>query len=395
MRFTCALSTASDLEHACREAAERARERHGTEPVDLAVVFAAASYPGKLDPVPVLLHELLSPRCLVGCSGGGIIGEGRELEAKPAVSVTLATMEGVGIHPIHVTDGDLPDADSPPSAWTGLMGLPPEGAAGFLVLPEPFTFAADRLLAGLDYAYPTTPKVGGIASGSRHPGGHSLFLNRACHQSGAVLLGLSGNLVLETVVAQGCKPIGKVGQITRAERNLLIAVNGKPAVQFLQEQLENLEEQDVDLARQAIFVGIAMNPFAVDEPGPGDFLIRNVMGVDLERGVLSVAENLSVGRAVQLHLRDKHASDQDLRAMLSQRSSGARPCGGLLFSCLGRGEHLYGEADHDSRVFAEEIGPTALGGFFCNGEIGPVGDTTYLHGYTSSFALFHPGERVR
>ncbi len=123
MRFTCALSTESDLEQACLQAGEHARERHGDLPVDLAAVFAAASYPERMDPVPVLLHELLSPRCLVGCSGGGIIGDGREVEANRAVSVTLATMEGVGLHPIHVGDGDLPDADSAPSAWTAVSAL--------------------------------------------------------------------------------------------------------------------------------------------------------------------------------------------------------------------------------------------------------------------------------
>ena len=78
--------------------------------------------------------------------------------------------------------------------------------------------------------------------------------------------------------------------------------------------------------------------------------------------------------------------------MLRNRARPAKPRGALLFSCLGRGAHLYGEPDHDSRAFAQEVGEVALGGFFCNGEIGPVGDTTYLHGYTSSFGLFHEEE---
>ena len=136
----------------------------------------------------------------------------------------LATMEGVELYPMHLADGDLPDEDAAPSSWTSMTGLAPDTAAGFLVLPEPFTFAADRLVSGLDYAYPGVPKVGGLASGARQPGGHSLFLNRACHHSGAILLGLSGNVVLETVVAQGCKPFGKVGHITGAEAQYITNV---------------------------------------------------------------------------------------------------------------------------------------------------------------------------
>lgn len=391
MRFTSALSTAPELEQACQQAADEARKLHGKSAVDLCVTFVSAEYPG-VERVPVVLHEILDPRCLFGCSGGGVIGAGREVEGARAVSVTLAAMEDVQLHPVYLADGDLPDPDAAPSAWIELLGLRPESAAGFLVLPEPFTFAADRLLSGLDYAYPGTPMVGGIASGSRQPGGHSLFLNRACHHSGAAVLGLSGNVFLETVVAQGCKPIGVVGQITKAEHNYLIAVDGKPAVQFLQEQLATLDHRDARLAREAIFVGLAMNPFSTNQPGPGDYLIRNVLGIDPQEGILSVGEILSVGRSVQIHLRDGDASDQDLRAMLRNRARPAKPRGALLFSCLGRGAHLYGEPDHDSRAFAQEVGEVALGGFFCNGEIGPVGDTTYLHGYTSSFGLFHEEE---
>ena len=96
------------------------------------------------------------------------------------------------------------------------------------------------------------------------------------------------------------------------------------------------------------------------------------------------------GQIVQFHLRDAQTSSDDILAMLSRfrDSYDIQPRGALLFSCLGRGSYLYGEPNHDVGVFRKIVGDIPLGGFFCNGEIGPVGGTTYLHGYTSAFGIF-------
>ena len=300
-------------------------------------------------------------------------------------------MPGVDVRARHLEEGDLPSEDAAPSSWVEELGAQPEDTSGFVVLPEPFTFPADRLLTGLDYAYPHAPKVGGLVSGARQPDHHALFLDRHTHHSGALVVGLGGAVTVDTRVAQGCKPFGRVGRITAADGYDLSTIDGKPAGAFLQEQLRNLDGHDLELAKTTpLFLGIAMDPFALDAPQPGDFLIRNVLDYDPESGRLKIGEHLSVGRAVQFHLRDHETSSNDLREVLTRTSPGTRarkPAGALLFSCLGRGKHLYGEEGHDSRVFTETIGDVPLGGFFCNGEIGPVLGTTHLHGFTSAFAL--------
>src|SRR5262249_49623864 len=92
-------------------------------------------------------------------------------------------------------------------------------------------------------------------------------------------------------------------------------------------------------------------------------------------------------------LRDKETSADDLNQVLNtylSRAGHDHVTGALLFSCLGRGEYLYGKASHDTLSFQKKLGTIPIAGFFCNGEIGPVGGTTYLHGYTSCFALFRP-----
>ena len=132
--------------------------------------------------------------------------------------------------------------------------------------------------------------------------------------------------------------------------------------------------------------------------GRGDFLIRNLAGAEERSGALAVGASLHEGQVVQFHLRDAQTSAEDLDARLARyRASqlgGAAPAGALIFSCLGRGAHLYGVPDHDSDAFRRHIGAVPLGGFFCNGEIGPVERRTFLHGYTSAFGLFRPRPRA-
>jgi small ligand-binding sensory domain FIST len=256
------------------------------------------------------------------------------------------------------------------------------------VLPDPFSFTPGRLLTGLDYAFPTTPKIGGLVSGSANRGGHALFIDDAVEHTGCAVLGFAGAIAIRTAVAQGCRGIGRVGRITECKDHYLVAIDGEPAVTFLKRQIDSLTESERELAQRApMFLGIAMDPFQLEQPEPGDFLIRNIVGIDRSNGVLAVGDRLSVGRRVQFHLRDQQTSSEDLRAVLTRSSSGRAARAALLFSCLGRGAGLYGEAGHDSRVFHEVEGDVPLCGFFCNGEIGPVAGTTYLHGYTSSFAI--------
>lgn len=170
---------------------------------------------------------------------------------------------------------------------------------------------------------------------------------------------------------------------------MLLALDGKPAVHALYGVLEKMSEKDQKLAKYSLFLGVVMDEFK-DSFGHGDFLIRNILGLEPNSGALIVGELLRNERTVQFHLRDAETSSDDLRTMLKQYKDNCdcNPEGALLFSCLGRGEHLYGVANHDSDCFKDYIGAIPLAGFFCNGEIGPIGGTTFLHGYTSSFGLF-------
>ena len=129
----------------------------------------------------------------------------------------------------------------------------------------------------------------------------------------------------------------------------------------------------------------------------GDFLIRQVLGLDQGTRALGVATRVEPNQVVQFHLRDAKASSDDLRRMLERMAElpcGPQASGALMFACLGRGVELYGEDSHDTRVFQDLFPQAHLGGFFCNGEIGPVQGRIHMHSYTSSFGIFRPPTEV-
>jgi small ligand-binding sensory domain FIST len=307
------------------------------------------------------------------------------------VTLTAARLSDVAVHPFHL-GGALPDLDGPPDSWERLVGVKRTDDPQFVLLADPFTARPETLLAGLDYAFPDSAKIGGLASGATSPGLNALFLNGEVFDGGTVGVALSGNIVVDTVVAQGCRPVGELMQITSCERNVLYELDGRPAFSVLEELFASLDERDRRLAQTALFLGVVMDEFK-EKPGVGDFLIRNLIGIDPKSGALAVGEYLQEGMRVRFHLRDADTSAEDLHTMLTGYENTLPKdavSGALLFSCLGRGEHLYKKPNFDTGVFKQHLGEVPVGGFFCNGEIGPVGGTTFLHGYTSSFGLFRP-----
>jgi small ligand-binding sensory domain FIST len=376
MQWSSAVSSATRLDEAIAETASRVRRELGDDAPDLAVVFASPHHAAHYDGVPELVRAALEPRVLVGCSAGGVIGGGHEIEEAAGFSLTAARLPDVTVEPFHVEEPAPPPlaADPPPQ---------------LLLFPEPFSFDAETFLHLIDDRMPGSTVVGGVASGGRQRGQNALFLNETVHRDGLVGVALAGNVVVDTVVAQGCRPIGEPMFVTRCERNFLQEVDGRSPAAVLSDLHRRASPRDQELFRSSIFLGIVMRE--QQAYGQGDFLIRNVLGLDRATGAVAVGALLRTGMVVQFHLRDARTSAEDLDVMLGRYHE--KPAGSLLFSCLGRGVHLYGRADHDTDLARRHVGNVPLGGFFCNGEIGPVQGTTFLHGYTSAFGFFRPRAR--
>jgi len=389
MKFASALSTKSDLLDLVQDLAGQIRSSLGPEKIDLALLFV---HPRLLDENPGWLESVrrgIGARHLVGCTGGGIIGGNRECEQEPAVSLLAANLPNVEIAPFHITQEELEESTGP-AFWHFQLEVTPTTEPNFLMFLEPFSMQATELVAAFSEAYPDAPILGGLASGGRQAGECRLFLDDKILDTGAVGVALSGNLELRTVVSQGCRPIGQPFTITRADRNVIFELGGRPPLAVVKEMMEKLPASDQNLAKSAMCLGRVINEYQEDF-GQGDFLVRNLIGHDPNSGAMAVGDVVRTGQTVQFQVRDALTAAEDLQAMLrrEQRFSARPPvCGAMLVSCLGRGAGMYGEPDHDIKALQEILGPMPVAGFFANGEIGPVSRKPFIHGFTSVIGLF-------
>jgi small ligand-binding sensory domain FIST len=252
-----------------------------------------------------------------------------------------------------------------------------------LLLVDPFSFPGDTFLDELSERSPGVTVVGGLASAASNPGGTRLVLDGTIVQSGAVGVLFDGSVAVRTIVSQGCRPIGQPFIVTRAEGSLVLELGGRPAVERLQELAEAASEDDRELLRHGLHVGLVVDEHRA-EFGRGDFLVRNLLGADPNSGALVIGEQVRVGQTVQFHVRDAAAADEDFQARLVDEAGEA----GLVFTCTGRGRRMFGSPDHDAAAVQSLLGPIPLAGAFCAGEIGPIGGRSFVHTFTSGIVLF-------
>jgi small ligand-binding sensory domain FIST len=363
------------------ELALEATHEPGAPPTDLVLFFASPAYGDDLPRLARIAYRESGASVLVGCSGQGVIGTAREVEGRAALSLLRLALPGSVLHSARVTQADL-NSDGP-IRTTGTR------VNGWLLFADPFHLDGEALLDRFQQQFEGATVVGGLASGDRHSQSTTVFLNGEAYQEGAVAVGFSGAARLHAVVSQGCTPIGQPWTVTAAEHNLLERIGNRPAYEVLIETVRALPHEVQHRARGNLFVGVATDEYR-DELGRGDFLIRNLIGADQERGVLAVGAHLKVGQTIQFQLRDRAAADEDLRELLGSAAASvgpAAPLAALVCACNGRGVGLFGAPSHDALAVQDRFGPLPATGFFCNGEIGPIGGKLFLHGYTASIAL--------
>ncbi|HEX2064593.1 MAG TPA: FIST N-terminal domain-containing protein, partial [Acidimicrobiales bacterium] len=316
------------------------------------------------------------PSTLIGCAAVSVVGTAREVESEPGVSLFAGRVGPVA--PLRLETVEGPEGPAV-VGWPSALPFEPSAV---LLLADPFSFPAEVFHQDLSARHPGLPVVGGNASAAQSPGGNRMVIDGTVVQEGAVGALLGPGVGVDTVVSQGCRPIGQPYIVTKAERNVVYELAGEPALErLLRMARAGMSEEDVHLINQGLHLGQVIDERKA-EFGRGDFLVRNVLGADQETGAIAVNDLVEVGGTVQFHVRDAATADEDLRQMLT----GHEADGALLFTCNGRGARLFGSPDHDAAVLDDEVGaPTA--GFFAAGEFGPVGGRNFVHGFTASIAL--------
>jgi small ligand-binding sensory domain FIST len=387
-RFAVGLSTQSDPVLAAVEACDRVLEDLGGRPAALVVVFASPDLCEDAEALMAVIDEHLAPGALVGCMGEAVIGGGREVEEGPALALWAADLPGARVTPFRLTMQRTDDGLSV-AGWPAELETQPAPDGPVIMLADPFTFPADALLNQLNLDRRGVQVVGGLASGGREAGEHRLFFGTEVLDGGAVGAVVRGARML-TVVSQGCAPIGPDMVITDGEGSIVRELAGKPALTKLEEVVGALDDEEREKAREGLLVGLV-----IDENQPnydrGDYLVRGIHGGDPETGALFVGERVRVGQTMRFHVRDADSADDDLRTALRRARGdlgGMPPAAGLIFTCNGRGTHMFAHPSHDALAVRDELEGPPAAGIFCNGEIGPVGGRNFLHGFTATMALF-------
>ena len=376
VRIGAAVSTLADVRAGAVEAATSALTGLEGAACDVAVVFASGNHLSSPATMLEVVREVLAPGTLIGCGAGGTLAGGREVEEGTSVSVWAAALGG-GSATAFVADAD--GADLPDLA----------GAAGAVLLADPWSFNAEPVLRELSDSAPGLPLVGGLASARTDDGAGSLFLGDDIVAEGAVGLRFDGVDFLPCV-SQGAAPVGPELTITAGEGHVISELAGKPALEKLREVVMGLPPEETALLETGLLLGVVIDSNKPDYV-QGDFLVRGVVGADPDTGALAIGADVRPGQVVRLHARDADSADRDLRDALAARREalgGPRPAGALVFTCNGRGRGMFGSRDHDAHALSEEFGGSPAAGFFAAGEIGPVGGEYFLHSFTATVAVF-------
>jgi len=378
-----ALVLTADPREAAAQAVDQAARALGDTTPALAVLFASAHFLSAAADLLAAMSNALGPLPLIGCVGQAVAGGAREIESEPAVSLWL----GAGLGPVETFAMEY--LRTPSGGAFGGYLFPGEPRGTHLLIADPYTFPPDGLLAHLNDKSPGAVVMGGMASAALGPRQSRLFLDDRVLSAGAVGVHLP-NAQIHPLVAQGCRPIGDAYIITGAEGSVIRELGGRPPLTRLREMAAALPARDQELLARGLQLGVVIDEYRT-EPGQGDFLVRGVVGADPDSGAIAVGDQIQVGQTVQFHVRDAESADEDLRRALERESKaldGRRLAGALLFTCNGRGSRLFAGPDHDAGLIAATLGDIPLAGFFCAGELGPVGGQNFLHTFTASIALF-------
>jgi len=388
-QFAAALSTSASLDEAIVNTCDEVAAKLGSPP-DLIMAFVSSNRADECEQIAQEICQRFGSDCFIGCTGESIVGTGREVELQSALSLWAAVLPGASLQTMHLNFERSPEGGAIVGWPDDLEDEWPDGTA-MILLGDPFSFPADALLERLNEDRPGVPVIGGMASGAGAPGESRLLIGPAAHQEGAVAVVVHGGVKVRTVVSQGCRPIGTHFVITKAERNVIFELGGKPALIQLKQIFDTLPTREQQLVQNGLHVGRVVSEYQ-ESFQQGDFLIRNVMGIDPDNGSIVVGEFVRPGQTVQFQIRDHQTADDELKQLLAavRDNSEASPLGALLFTCNGRGTRLFQKDHHDARLVQETLGEIPLAGFFAAGELGPVSGQNFMHGFTASIALFEP-----
>lgn len=375
------LSTADAAERATLMAMGNA----GIAKADLAIVFATINYQTEYEQLYQAVLANSSCDELIGCSGMSVLTSGGEFEEEPAIAVMVLRSEQLSAVPFSAQGTESEVGEQIQESIQSAL----QDDSLLIIFPDIRAVNPAELVKQIGTDGAALPVVGAAVSGDATGAQMYHWKDAQATEGGATGVLLSGNFNTEIGVAQGCQPIGKPREVTKADGQIIFELDGEPALENFKGTLQLLTQDDIRRSGGTVFVGIAMDD-TNKNPTRGDFLIRNLVGISEEHAALAISEEVKAGQLVQFHLRNPAAAAEEIEAIVAQLAEKTReqsPAFGLYFNCLGRGKGLYGVTNHDINIIQEQFPGLPVIGFFGNSEFAPIGGQNFAHAYTGVFVL--------
>ncbi len=343
----------------------------GARSASLGFVYATDAFADSFAEIVDFLRRRTGIPHWVGTVGLGVCATGREYLDEPALAVMCGTFDDSAFRV-------LPALSSPRDVAQARMEWGNHSASFAVLHADPSSRSLLSLVRELAGRTETGFVVGGLTS-SR---GRSVQYADGLTEGGLSGVLFSEEVIIATRLTQGCAPIGPAHRVTESQHNVLMKLDGRPALDVFREDI-GPEFAGTQLASVGgtIFAGL---PIEGDDTG--DYVVRNLVGLDPMHRLVAIAEPVKPGSRVVFCRRDRGTASDDLERMLNSIKTGLyrQPRGGLYFSCLGRGASLFGDNSEELRIIRDGLGDVPLVGFFCNGEI----SHNRMYGYTGVLTLF-------
>jgi small ligand-binding sensory domain FIST len=353
-----------------REAAEASLAQIGQGAATLGFLYATDLIADHFNDVLQLARSRTGVAHWVGATGIGVCATGCEYLDEPAVAAMVGDFDADSFRVFSGIDNEK----AAQSLNLECGGLPANLA---IVHADPGVEGMKRVVAALAKRVESGFLVGGLVS-SRNA---QAQLADEVMEGGVSGVAFNDSVIVATRLTQGCSPVGPKRTVTGCQRNVLITLDGKPAFDVFIEDIGEKLAADLHRIGGQIFAGISV-------PGSdtGDYLARNLVGIDTQSKLIAIGDYLRKGDGLMFCKRDGKTARDDMVRMLESIQQGlySRPKGGVYYSCLGRGEALFGKGQGELKMIQDVFGNIPLVGFFCNGEI----SHNRLYGYTGVLTLF-------
>jgi len=389
MKFASAATREIDTGRAAAAiVSELARQLGQVARPDLVFFFAARPHMRTSGVIVSALQDAWGDSTILGATAAAVLHPSASASSRPTLTAMAACLPGVRLLPFRLKLEDFEQTPICLERWQNLLEAMPDPRL-MLLFADPFTTPSAEMLETLDLVAPGLTVAGALVSGAQQPGGHVLTLNDSLHRSGTIGVAMAGNLRADVLVSQGYRPVGRTFKVTRAEGNVVLELNGVPALEALESMVSTLPRRDQALLRRGLMLGEAIREGERD-PGRGDFLIRPVVGLDHEEGAISLAGLVDPGHPIRFQVWD-NTLVEDLQMMLLPQVADSPASGGLLFGSW-PGQR---PAVKQTGLWASDVQttlgyPLPLAGFRGSGEIASIHGVSRLHTHTATLVLLRP-----